>query len=78
MHKNPLKPLLNQRLQLLKVASVFALCLPLIAQALPSYREVVQAHRSSETVILARDGQALQRVRTNYQVRQGQWVALPC
>ena len=76
MHKKPLKPLLIKRLQLLKVASVFAWCLPLTAQALPSYREVVQAHRPSETVILARDGQELQRVRTNYQVRQGQWVAL--
>lgn len=52
------------------------LSLPLVAQALPSYREVVQAYRPSETLILARDGQELQRVRTNPLVRQGQWVAL--
>ena len=46
------------------------------AQALPSYREVVAAHRPSETLVLAHDGQELQRVRTNRLVRQGEWVAL--
>lgn len=50
--------------------------LPVVAQALPSYREVVAAHRPSETLVLAHDGQELQRVRTNPQVRQGEWVAL--
>ncbi|MBV2162708.1 MAG: penicillin-binding protein 1C [Comamonas sp.] len=50
--------------------------LPGAAQALPSYREVVAAHRPSETLVLAHDGQVLQRVRTNRQVRQGDWVAL--
>jgi len=50
--------------------------LPGAAQALPSYREVVAAHRPSETLVLAHDGQELQRVRTNRLVRQGEWVAL--
>lgn len=76
MHKKPLKPFTGKRLQLLKIACLLGLCLPWAAQALPSYQQVLQAHRPSETVILARDGQELQRVRTNYQVRQGQWVAL--
>ena len=76
MYKKPIKPLLDKHLQLLKITCLAGLCLPLAAQALPSYREVVQAHRSSETVILARDGLELQRVRTNYRVRQRQWVVL--
>lgn len=46
------------------------------AQALPSYRHVVAEYRASETLILAADGQVLHSLRTNPQVRQGQWVAL--
>ena len=46
------------------------------AYALPSYDEVRADHRPSDTVVLARDGQLLQRVRTDAQVRRGAWVPL--
>ena len=44
--------------------------------ALPSYDEVRADHRPSDTLVLARDGQLLQRVRTDAQVRRGAWVPL--
>jgi len=43
---------------------------------LPSFDQVRAAHRSSETVLLSREGEALQRVRTDASVRRGQWLAL--
>lgn len=50
--------------------------LPGTAQALPTFSEVRAAHRPSDTLILARDGQLLQRLRTDPTVRRGAWVAL--
>jgi len=55
-------------------------CLCLAAQAswaLPSFDEVKAGHRSSETLLLDRDGAVLQRLRTDATVRRGQWVLLP-
>ena len=46
------------------------------ASALPSYDEVKQDFRSSETLILSREGEAIQRIRTDSTVRRGQWTAL--
>ena len=46
------------------------------ARALPSYDEVKTGFRSSETVVLDRDGEALQRVRTDPTVRRGAWTPL--
>ncbi len=46
------------------------------AQALPSFSTVRSQWHSSETLVLARDGALLQRMRTNDTVRRGQWVAL--
>ncbi|MCD2513487.1 penicillin-binding protein 1C [Comamonas endophytica] len=54
-------------------------CLALAAPAawaLPSYEEVRSAHRPSETLLLSREGEVLQRLRTDASVRRGQWVAL--
>ncbi len=46
------------------------------AWALPSYSEVRQQFRPSDTLILDRDGEVLHRIRTDASVRRGQWVAL--
>ena len=47
------------------------------ACALPGYDEVRRDFRSSETLLLDRNGETLQRQRTDAGVRRGQWVALP-
>lgn len=52
------------------------LWVPLAAQALPSPQEVRRGFQPSETYILSREGELLQRLRTDLQVRRGQWVAL--
>ena len=68
-------PLVRQALQRPGLAMLL-LALPWAAQALPSYREVRAEYRPSHTLILAADGQEVHSLRTNAQVRQGQWVAL--
>lgn len=68
-------PLVRQAFQRPGLA-VLLLALPWAAQALPSYREVRAEYRPSQTLILAADGQEVHSLRTNAQVRQGQWVAL--
>ncbi|QIL78658.1 penicillin-binding protein 1C [Diaphorobacter sp. HDW4A] len=56
--------------------ALFALAFAPQASALPSYEEVRQDFRSSETQILSREGEAIQRIRTDATVRRGQWIAL--
>ena len=56
------------------MALLLALALP--AQAVPSYAEVQNDFRSSETLVLSREGEVLQRVRTDNTVRRGEWVGL--
>ena len=56
-------------------ALALAACVP-AAWALPSYDEVRRDFRSSDTLVLSREGEVLQRVRTDASVRRGQWVAL--
>jgi penicillin-binding protein 1C len=51
--------------------------LALPAWALPSFAEVKAEHPSSETRVLDRHGELLQRLRTDPAVRQGDWVTLP-
>lgn len=46
------------------------------AHALPSYSEVRASHQPSDTLILDRHGEIVQRIRTNATVRRGPWVAL--
>ena len=46
------------------------------AQALPTYAAVRAGWHSSETQLLSREGQLLQRVRTDAAVRRGDWIAL--
>ena len=46
------------------------------ALALPSFEEVRQSHRPSDLLVLDRDGEPLQTVRTDPSVRRGPWIAL--
>ncbi|MGU7770601.1 penicillin-binding protein 1C [Burkholderia sp. MR1-5-21] len=52
------------------------LAAPLAAHALPSYDDVRHQWRSSDWVLLARDGTPLQRTRVDLTQRRGDWVAL--
>lgn len=45
-------------------------------QAMPTYKEVRQAYRSSDVQVLDRQGQLVQRVRLDFGQRRGDWVAL--
>lgn len=56
------------------VAALAWLALP--AWALPTFNEVRTGFRSSETLVLSREGEVVQRVRTDASVRRGQWQAL--
>ncbi|KAF1022147.1 MAG: Penicillin-binding protein 1C [Paracidovorax wautersii] len=49
---------------------------PVAAWALPTFAEVRAAYRPSDTLVLARDGQVLQRQRTDDTVRRGAWTTL--
>ncbi len=52
-------------------ATVLALaCLP-AAWALPTFDEVRRDFRSSETLVLSREGEVIQRLRTDSTVRRG-------
>ena len=53
-----------------------ALCWPALSWALPTPQEVRSSHQASETYILSREGEVLQRLRTDMQVRRGEWVAV--
>lgn len=50
--------------------------LPLLSWALPAPSEIRSSFASSETYILSREGEVLQRLRTDRQVRRGAWVEL--
>ncbi len=56
-------------------ALALAVCAP-AAWALPTPAEVRADYRPSDTLVLSREGEVLQRVRTDATVRRGQWVAL--
>ena len=47
-----------------------------ICWATASFDSVKQGFKPSDTLILARDGEIIQRLRTDANVRRGQWVAL--
>ncbi len=46
------------------------------ALALPTFDEVRADFRSSETLVLSREGEVIQRLRTDATVRRGQWLGL--
>ncbi|HDR9248988.1 penicillin-binding protein 1C [Burkholderia vietnamiensis] len=56
--------------------SAVLLAAPLVAHALPGYDDVRRNWRSSDWVLLARDGTPLQRTRVDLSERRGDWVSL--
>ncbi|MBW8463540.1 transglycosylase domain-containing protein, partial [Acidovorax sp.] len=46
------------------------------ARAIPTFDEVRADFKPSDTVLLSREGEVLQRLRTDPTVRRGQWVPL--
>jgi penicillin-binding protein 1C len=61
-----------------RAALAFASCVVLVnpAHAWPTFDEVHAGWRSSDWVLLARDGEPLQRTRIDTKERRGDWVAL--
>ncbi len=57
-------------------AMVLALGFQAEASALPSYQEVRQGYRASDILVLDRTGQLLERVRSDFQARRGDWIEL--
>ncbi len=57
------------------IVLALAACAP-AAWALPVFDEVRADFRPSDTLILSREGEVLQRLRTDATVRRGQWVPL--
>lgn len=47
-----------------------------LVHAMPTPAQVRAAHMPSDTLVLSREGEVLHRLRTDFQVRRGQWVAL--
>ena len=70
----PTAPMRGICLRAFACALVFAAALP--AHAIPSFSQVKQEFASSESILLDRDGVELHRLRTNPNIRRGQWVAL--
>ncbi|WP_034695776.1 penicillin-binding protein 1C [Acidovorax sp. NO-1] len=61
---------------LLRIASFLIAACAGTASALPTFNEVRADFRPSDTLILSREGEVLQRLRTDATVRRGQWVPL--
>jgi len=59
---------------LLALSLLVALASP--AQALPAFEEVKRGFRPSDIQVLDRDGELLQRVRTDARARRGRWTPL--
>jgi penicillin-binding protein 1C len=56
---------------------LLAACAMDTAQAVATFDEVKRDFKPSDTLVLDRNGEVLQRLRTDSAVRRGQWVALP-
>lgn len=69
------------RTDMLRGFRIFALFLIAVcahpAWATATFDEVKRGFKSSDTLILDRSGEVIQRLRTDSTVRRGQWVALP-
>ncbi|WP_083615103.1 penicillin-binding protein 1C [Paraburkholderia sp. SOS3] len=57
-------------------ATLFATLTPLAAYAMPAFDDVRAQWRSSDWLLLSREGEPLQRTRIDLSERRGEWVAL--
>ncbi|HTR09112.1 MAG TPA: penicillin-binding protein 1C [Paraburkholderia sp.] len=75
--KRPTAPRRARGAAVLLTATVaFGLALPSPAFALPSFDEVRTQWRSSDWLLLASDGEVIERTRVDRSERRGEWVAL--
>jgi penicillin-binding protein 1C len=58
------------------VVAISLLGVAAVAHALPSFHEVRRNWQPSDTTVVDRHGEFLQRLRTDPTVRRGQWVVL--
>ncbi|OYU41544.1 MAG: hypothetical protein CFE44_29165, partial [Burkholderiales bacterium PBB4] len=65
---------LRHKLAIVLVAAPALSTAPLAYSA--TFPEVKSAYQPSDTLILDRQGEVIHRIRTNPEVRRGQWVAL--
>ena len=83
-NKNTKKSLLRKLLRFGVIASLLCTVIAVVVIViliiqlpdLPEYKEVKAAHQPSDAVLLDRNGDVLQRIRVDFDVRRGQWVAL--
>lgn len=59
-----------------RLALALAAAVALPAHAIPTFAEVRQDFKPSDTLILSQEGEIVQRLRTDASVRRGQWVPL--
>jgi len=80
-HGSPVKPGVTYAafaiFRPLTIATFFIASCACPAWAAATFDEVKREFRPSDTLVLDRNGEILQRLRTDATVRRGQWVALP-
>ena len=84
MHPNPRPPALRRPAPppgivsggLRTIVALVATLACAAVHALPGFEEVKRDFRPSDSLLLDRDGEVLQRLRTDASARRGQWVAL--
>ncbi len=59
-----------------RLALALAAAVALPAHAIPTFTEVRQDFKPSDTLVLSQEGEIVQRLRTDATVRRGQWVPL--
>lgn len=59
-----------------RLALALAAVVALPAHAIPTFAEVRQDFKPSDTLVLSQEGEVVQRLRTDATVRRGQWVPL--
>lgn len=59
-----------------RLALALAAAVALPAHAIPTFAEVRQDFKPSDTLVLSQEGEVVQRLRTDATVRRGQWVPL--
>jgi len=75
MHRSPLAA--SRRCLAATLTTILCAQPGLASAGIVSFDEVKREFRSSDTAVLDRNGELLQRVRTDATVRRGQWIALP-
>jgi penicillin-binding protein 1C len=76
MSSQPLAASKRSKLPVRQIAAFLIAISAIPASAIPAFDEVRSDFKPSDTQILSREGEVLQRLRTDATVRRGQWVPL--